>query len=130
MNSLALKPRMSEKAYATATGSNVYVFIVPGDATKQSISTAVKSQFGVTVVKVRTVVQNGKAIRSRTKRTRGITVNRSDIKKAYVTVKQDDHIAIFDAPEDSKTDKKSDKKEAKADKKSDKKASKKSEEKK
>lgn len=118
MKSLTLKPRMSEKAYGQSLERNVYVFVVPTSANKQTIAQAVAAQFDVTVTNVRTVVQNGKAITSRSKRTRGITVTRKDIKKAYVTVKQGDHIAIFDAPEDTKADSKADKKaEKKADKK-------------
>ena len=106
MKSLTLKPRMSEKAYAQSVADNVYVFVVPNTANKQTIAEAVAAQFDVTVTNVRTVIQNGKAITSRTKRTRGITVHRKDIKKAYVTVKAGDHIAIFDAPEDTKATKK------------------------
>lgn len=105
MKDITLKPRMSEKAYATSTNSNVYVFVVPNNATKQSIVRAVEAQFSVTVENVRTLVQNGKAMRSRSKRSRGVTVYRNSIKKAYVTVKAGDHIAIFDAPEEVKADK-------------------------
>lgn len=117
MKNIVLKPRLSEKAYNQSVASNVYVFVVPTETNKHTIAQAVESQFGVTVANVRTVVQNGKSITSRSKRTRGITVHRKDIKKAYVTVKAGEHIAIFDAPEEPK-------KEAKADKKSAKKASK------
>lgn len=122
MNSIVLKPRLSEKAYNQSVTSNVYVFVVPNETNKHTIAQAVESQFGVTVTNVRTVVQNGKAITSRSKRTRGITVTRKDIKKAYVTVKAGDHIAIFDAPEDTKQNKKADKK---AEKKTDAKTAKK-----
>jgi len=114
MKNIVLKPRLSEKAYAQSLNGNVYVFVVPGETNKHTIAQAVASQFGVTVTNVRTVVQNGKAITSRSKRTRGITVTRKDIKKAYVTLKTGDHIAIFDAPEDTKTDTKADKKAKKA----------------
>lgn len=110
MKSLVLQPRMSEKAYAHSTERNVYVFVVPTNANKQTIAAAVAAQFGVTVTQVRTTIQFGKAITSRTKRTRGVTVHRKDIKKAYVTVKAGDHIAIFDAPEETKADKKAEKK--------------------
>ena len=110
MKSLVIKPRMSEKAYAQSTLNNVYVFEVPTSANKHTIADAVAAQFEVTVTNVRTTVQNGKSITSRSKRTRGITVHRKDIKKAYVTVKAGDHIAIFDAPEDTKIDKKAEKK--------------------
>lgn len=118
MKSVVLKPRMSEKAYAQSTNDNVYVFVVPNNSNKQTIAEAVADQFGVTVTNVRTATQKGKGITSRSKRTRGVTVFRKDIKKAYVTVKQGDHIAIFDAPEDTKksdkkTAKKADKKETK-----------------
>lgn len=116
MKSIVLKPRLSEKAYAQSTASNVYVFVVPTETNKHTIAQAVASQFGVTVTNVRTTVQNGKAITSRSKRTRGITVHRKDIKKAYVTVKAGDHIAIFDAPEDTKANKKADKKSVKTEK--------------
>ncbi len=115
MKSLVLQPRMSEKAYAHSTERNVYVFVVPTNANKQTIAQAVAAQFDVTVTQVRTTIQFGKSMTSRSKRTRGVTVHRKDIKKAYVTVKAGDHIAIFDAPEDTKADKKAEKK---ADKKS------------
>ncbi len=105
MKEIVLRPRMSEKAYAQSVASNVYVFVVSTDTNKQTIAHAVASQFGVTVTNVRTVVQAGKSMTSRSKRTRGITVHRKDIKKAYVTVKAGDHIPIFDAPEEVKADK-------------------------
>ena len=110
MKSLVLQPRMSEKAYAQSVQGNVYIFVVPTTANKQTIAQAVAAQFDVTVTNVRTTTQSGKAITSRSKRTRGVTVHRKDIKKAYVTVKQGDHIAIFDAPEETKTDSKAEKK--------------------
>ena len=110
MKNIVLKPRLSEKAYGQSIDKNVYVFVVPNTANKQTIALAVASQFDVTVTNVRTVVQKGKSLTSRTKRTRGITVTRKDTKKAYVTVTAGDHIAIFDAPEEKQTDKKADKK--------------------
>ena len=110
MKNIVLKPRLSEKAYNQSVNSNVYVFVVPNETNKHTIAEAVTSQFGVTVTNVRTVVQNGKSITSRSKRTRGVTVTRKDIKKAYVTVKAGDHIAIFDAPEEPKKEKAADKK--------------------
>lgn len=110
MKNIVLKPRLSEKAYNQSVNSNVYVFVVPNETNKHTIAEAVTSQFGVTVTNVRTVVQNGKSITSRSKRTRGVTVTRKDIKKAYVTVKAGDRIAIFDAPEEPKKEKTADKK--------------------
>ncbi|MCA9329179.1 50S ribosomal protein L23 [Candidatus Saccharibacteria bacterium] len=106
MKSLTLQPRLSEKAYGQSVAQNVYVFVVPTSVNKHTIASAVEAQFGVTVTNVRTMIQNGKAITSRSKRTRGVTVTRKDTKKAYVTIKLGDHIAIFDAPEDKKSVKK------------------------
>ena len=100
MNSVTLKPRMSEKAYALSMADNVYVFVVPKTATKLTVADAVSSQFGVTVLQVRIVVQKGKVVAARRKRARAGVGYRADMKKAYVTVAAGDHIPIFDAPED------------------------------
>lgn len=115
---MALKPRMSEKAYAQSLSDNVYVFVVPITATKLTIADAVTAQFDVTVTNVRIVVQKGKAVAARRRRARSAVGHRADMKKAYVTLKAGDHIAIFDAPEDKAKDAKAEKKEVKkADKK-------------
>ena len=71
---------------------------------------AVTSQFEVTVTNVRIVVQKGKAVAARRRRKPSGVGHRADMKKAYVTLKAGDHIAIFDAPEESKSDKKTTKK--------------------
>jgi large subunit ribosomal protein L23 len=118
---ITLKPRMSEKAYALTMANNVYVFVVPITATKLTVAQAIAAQFDVTVTNVRIVVQKGKAVASRRKRARSAVGHRADMKKAYVTLKDGDHIAIFDAPEETKKDAKADKK---ADKKSEKSAKK------
>lgn len=111
---IALKPRMSEKAYAMSMTNNVYVFMVPITANKLTVAQAVSAQFNVTVTNVRVVVQKGKAVTSRRKRARSATGHRADIKKAYVTLKDGDHIAIFDTPEESKKDTKAKKTAKKA----------------
>jgi ribosomal protein L23 len=111
--SIALKPRMSEKAYEQSIKDNVYVFVVPTTSNKHTIADAVTSQFGVTVTNVRIVVQKGKAVAARRRRKPSGVGHRADMKKAYVTLKAGDHIAIFDAPEDTKKDSKSEKKAAK-----------------
>ena len=113
MKSLTLKPRMSEKAYAQSQTDNVYIFVVPGTANKHTIADAVTAQFDVTVTNVRTVIQKGKAVQSRHKRSRAVTVHRADMKKAYVTLKAGDSIAIFDVPEEQPVEKKAAKKTAK-----------------
>lgn len=110
MKHVVLKPRMSEKAYQQSLTSNVYVFVVPLTVNKMTIASAVEQQFGVTVIKVRTVVQSGKAVNSRHKRARPIKVNRADIKKAYVTLKEGDNIPIFEAEDEKESKKKTAKK--------------------
>ena len=108
--SVALKPRMSEKAYEQSLKDNVYVFVVPLTSNKHTVADAVTSQFEVTVTNVRIVVQKGKAVAARRRRKPSGVGHRADMKKAYVTLKAGDHIAIFDAPEESKSDKKTAKK--------------------
>lgn len=89
-------PRISEKAYAQSQ-NNVYVFNVPLTFNKQQISAAVSEQFGVTVIGIKTLVQNGKAVRfNRGKRHNPGTTKRNDSKKAYVTLAEGDSIKVFD----------------------------------
>ncbi len=92
---LTLIPRMSEKAYATAQ-ENVYVFNVPLTVNKQQIADAVTEEYSVKVIKVKTLVSKGKAVRfSRGKRSQPGTTHRKDTKKAYVTLAEGDSIDIF-----------------------------------
>lgn len=114
MKDMILKPRLSEKAYGQSMTSQVYTFVVPKSANKQTVAAAVSEQFDVTVTAVNIAVTKGKTVRSYTKRSRSTTGTRSDVKKAYVTLQKGDNIAIFDAPEETKEDKKADKKAGKA----------------
>lgn len=102
MKTLALKPRMSEKAYATSLALNTYVFMVPTNANKATVTAAVSEQFNVTVEDVRLMVVKGKAKQSYKKRQRPVTGKRADMKKAYVRLKDGDSIAIFEAVEEPK----------------------------
>lgn len=100
---MVLKPRVSEKTYALSQeGSNVYVFVVPLAASKLAIASAVSAQFDVTVLDVNTAVFKGKAKRTIRKGGRPIAGRDSDFKKAYVTLKEGDAIAVFKAVEDEK----------------------------
>lgn len=110
MKDMILKPRMSEKAYQQSVNSNVYVFMVPLNANKLTIKQAVEQQFDVSVTNVRTVIQSGKAVNSRHRRARPISVNRADIKKAYVTLKAGDNIPIFESEDEKESKKKTTKK--------------------
>lgn len=104
MSDIFIKPRTTEKAYGQSL-KNVYVFETPLTANKQEIIAAVEKQFSVTVTGIKTLVQNGKAIRfSRGKRAQPGKTVRKDSKKAYVTLAKGDSIKIFDEqkPEEEK----------------------------
>ena len=83
-----LSPHITEKA-TVLSELNKVVFRVAKDATKDEIATAVESLFNVQVVKVNTLIQEGK-----TKRFRGIKGRRSDIKKAIVTLVEGQSIDV------------------------------------
>lgn len=121
---LTLKPRMSEKTYASSLATNTFVFMVPKSANKVEVATAVESQFSVSVTNVRTVVVKGKKARSIRlgKYRKNVMGQRPDYKKAYVTLKAGDSIPVFAAIEEAnaaeaKAAEKAEKKAAKAAKK-------------
>lgn len=114
-----LRPRLSEKTYMLGMTRNVYAFDVPADANKQTVAAAVVAQFDVVVSDVRLLNIKGKAKRSVRKGGRPVMGQRSDIKKAYVTLAEGSHLPFFDEPEE-KSDKKADKADKKAAKKADK----------
>ena len=99
MKTIVLKPRMSEKTYGMSP-NGVYVFVVETGVNKHEIAKAVEDTYGVTVVDVRTATQKGKVKRQYRNR-RFVTGQRSDIKKAYVTLKEGDQIPIFAAVEEA-----------------------------
>ncbi len=83
-----LAPVITEKA-TLLSEQNKVVFRVAGDATKDEIAAAVEALFKVSVTKVNTLNVKGK-----TKRFRGITGRRSDVKKAVVTLAEGQSIDI------------------------------------
>jgi len=83
-----LAPVITEKA-TVLTEQNKVVFRVAMDATKDEIAAAVEELFKVRVVKVNTLITKGK-----TKRFRGILGQRSDVKKAIVTLQEGQTIDI------------------------------------
>ena len=103
-------PRATEKAYRLITGQNTYVFDVPVSANKNEITAAVEAQFdGTKVASIKTLVQNGKAVRySRGKNRYPGTTTRQDSKKAYVTLSAGE-IKVFETEEPTKEDKKAEK---------------------
>jgi large subunit ribosomal protein L23 len=100
---LALKPRVSEKAYGLSENSNVYTFDVDSSVNKFDIAKAVESQFEVTATKVRIVALPGKSVRRYRERGRkSFSGQKSGIRKAYVTLKEGDKLPIFAAVEEPK----------------------------
>lgn len=76
-------PLISEKATMAAENANTIVFKVSIDATKKEIKAAVERLFDVEVKSVNTLITKGK-----TKRQGARQGRRSDVKKAYVILKQ------------------------------------------
>ena len=83
-------PHITEKA-TLLSDHNAVVFKVARDATKPAIKAAVEAIFGVSVTGVNTIVQKGK-----TKRWKGTPYQRSDMKKAIVTLADGQSIDITD----------------------------------
>jgi len=83
-----VRPVMSEKAFA-GQALNKVTFAIAPRATKNDVKQAVETLFKVDVVKVNTVNIEGK-----TKRFRGRPGQRSDLRKAVVTLKEGQSIDI------------------------------------
>ncbi|HET9722094.1 MAG TPA: 50S ribosomal protein L23 [Candidatus Saccharimonadales bacterium] len=102
MIGLVLKPRISEKGYALSDQRNTYIFDVPAQANKFDIAKAVAGQYEVGVTKVRLAAVPGKTTRAYRQRGRkSMSVKRSDIRKAYVTLREGDKLPIFAAVEET-----------------------------
>lgn len=99
MKDMILKPRVSEKAYAVSQEGGVYVFAVPSTANKQTVAQAVAAQYNVEVEKVNILVAKGKTVRSYRKRSRAVQGQRTNMKKAYVTLKAGSKLPIFESEE-------------------------------
>ena len=103
MNLITLNPRLSEKAYGLSEQRNTYVFDVRPGVNKFEVAKAVAAQYEVKVENVRLAGVPGKALRSYRQRGRkSVSGQRSDIRKAYVTLKEGDKLPIFAAVEESK----------------------------
>lgn len=84
-------PVITEKATA-ASEQNKVVFKVARNATKPQIKAAVEKLFDVKVTGVNTLVTKGKV-----KRFRGTVGQRSDVKKAIVTLAEGQTIDLYQA---------------------------------
>ncbi|NTS65021.1 MULTISPECIES: 50S ribosomal protein L23 [Sphingomonas] len=81
-------PHITEKA-TLLSEQNAVVFKVANKATKPEIKAAVEALFDVSVKSVNTIVQKGK-----TKRWKGAPYQRSDMKKAIVTLTEGQSIDV------------------------------------
>ncbi|SRR6266511_3564643 len=115
---IVLKPRMSEKAYMLSQLTNTFVLEVPASASRDLVAKAVRAQFNVTVEGVNIINVKGKAKRTVRKGGRPTMGKRSDVKKAYVTLKAGDKLPFFaEIEEEAAKAEKADAKAAKKDKK-------------
>ncbi|MFD1882108.1 50S ribosomal protein L23 [Paracoccus pacificus] len=83
-----VKPMITEKA-TMVSEVNAVVFEVAKSANKPQIKEAVEALFGVKVKAVNTTITKGKV-----KKFRGRTGQRSDVKKAYVTLEEGNTIDV------------------------------------
>lgn len=88
---IIIKPVVSEKSYGLYD-SNVYTFVVHPDASKPEIRDAVESIFEVKVRKVNTLNRAGKRKRNRKSGTMG---QRSNQKRAIVSLAEGHSIDLF-----------------------------------
>ena len=90
VDDVIISPLLSEKITALKE-RKVFCFNVHPRANKLEIISAVKHHFGVTAIKCRTIVMKPKP-----KRVRNIAGKTKRIKKAYIYLKADDTISIFE----------------------------------
>ena len=90
---LIVSPVITEKSSAAYQARKEYAFRVDMAATKPQIRAAIEALFKVTVTDVRTLVVRA---RRRTGGLSGRTGRRSAWKKAIVTLKEGDAIAVFE----------------------------------
>ena len=83
-----IAPHITEKS-TLASEQNAVVFKVAQDATKPQIKEAIEAIYDKKVVAVNTLIQKGK-----TKRWKGKAYQRSDVKKAIVTLAEGEMIDI------------------------------------
>jgi large subunit ribosomal protein L23 len=85
---IVLAPHITEKS-TMLSETNSVVFRVAPRATKPEIKAAIEALFGVKVTNVNTIVAKGK-----TKRWKGKPYQRSDVKKAIITLAEGQSIDV------------------------------------
>ena len=89
-NQVIVSSHLTEKASLVGQFANTYVFKVAGKATKLEIKKAIENKFNVTVTKVNLLNVKGKMKRGG----KGKLTKRTDWKKAYISLKNEDRIEI------------------------------------
>lgn len=93
---MVITPRVTDKSYTAASLENgVYTFVVPKLTNKHEVKLAVEKLYEVTVTNVNISILKGKTKRFNQKRGRASVGTRQSVKKAYVTLKSGDKIAVF-----------------------------------
>ena len=94
MNPYILKrPIVTEKSMQLVNTSNTYTFEVDRLANKQQLKKAIEELYGVTVLSVNTTTRNSKVKKTGKRR---LNKQIGKVKKAMVTLKEGDHIELFD----------------------------------
>ena len=91
---ILVKPILTEKATDDSELRNSYTFIVSKNANKIQIKKAIEESYGVSVLKVRTMIYGAKSITKYTKR--GVQSSKKGAyKKALVKISEGDRIDFF-----------------------------------
>ena len=94
MESILIRPVITEKASAEAEGRNRYTFVVDKKANKVEIKKAVEAAYNVNVENVRTIIVPAKHIVRYTKAGM-LEGKKSSFKKAIVDVRSGESIDIY-----------------------------------
>jgi large subunit ribosomal protein L23 len=91
---ILVKPILTEKATNESELRNSYTFIVSKDANKIQIKKAIEESYGVSVIKVRTMIYGAQSTTKNTKR--GVQISKKGAyKKALVKISEGDRIDFF-----------------------------------
>lgn len=91
---ILIKPILTEKATDESELRNSYTFIVSKNANKIQIKKAIEESYGVSVLKVRTMIYGAKSVTKYTKR--GVqSSKKGPYKKALVKILEGDRIDFF-----------------------------------
>ena len=95
MNKIIKNPIISEKSFSQASNGK-YSFIAPTDLDKMEAKKKIEEIFNVNVIKI-----NSYNVIGKTKKSRGFTGKRKNIKKFLFTLKEKQKIDLFEVEEKS-----------------------------